>query len=141
MALRPYLPDDLDAVVEIWADASAIAHHFLPASFLDHEREEIATVWMPNAETIVAAADDGLDGFLSLVGDEVGGIFVRPEAQGRGVGRALLDEARRRRDHLELTVFEKNDRARRFYATYGFVESGRGVHPETGESEIHLRLG
>lgn len=59
------------------------------------------------------------------------GLWVRPEAQGRGVGRALLqaliDYAERwagvRR--LELTVNVDNPRAIALYRRCGFVEEGR----------------
>jgi GNAT superfamily N-acetyltransferase len=39
--------------------------------------------------------------------------------------RWVLDEARRRgAEHLYLSVFTDNHRARRFYARYGFIEEG-----------------
>ena len=47
-------------------------------------------------------------GFMALIGDEVGAIFVRPDMQGRDVGRALMDHARGVRDRLELNVFKEN---------------------------------
>ncbi|MFC7536427.1 GNAT family N-acetyltransferase [Sphingomonas sp. GCM10030256] len=43
----------------------------------------------------------------------------------RELMRWVLDEARRRRaEHLYLSVFTDNHRARCFYAKYGFVEEG-----------------
>jgi GNAT superfamily N-acetyltransferase len=56
-------------------------------------------------------------------------MWVAPDARGAGVGRALLEAvagwARGRGcDRLVLRVTETNERARRFYAAYGFVEAG-----------------
>ena len=55
--------------------------------------------------------------------------YVLKPWQGSGTSRELmawvLEEARRREaEHLYLSVFTDNHRARRFYARYGFVEEG-----------------
>jgi GNAT superfamily N-acetyltransferase len=48
-------------------------------------------------------------------------LYVEPEAQNRGVGSALLDQAKALRpDGLVLWVFQKNEGARRFYERHGF---------------------
>ena len=48
-------------------------------------------------------------------------LYVDPEAQNRGVGTALLDEAKALRpEGFVLWVFQKNVRARRFYERHGF---------------------
>jgi len=57
-------------------------------------------------------------------------ITVWPEAQGQGHGRALLGELMRRSiavgaHTLWLEVRESNQRARRLYSRWGFVEVGR----------------
>lgn len=60
---------------------------------------------------------------------EIRQFYVLKEHHGSGAARELmawaLDEARRRgAEHLYLSVFTDNHRARRFYARYGFVEEG-----------------
>lgn len=58
------------------------------------------------------------------------GISVAPEAQGQGVGRALLSALCDYADNwaqllrLELTVFTDNHRAIRLYESLGFVHEG-----------------
>ncbi|HEX6254491.1 MAG TPA: GNAT family N-acetyltransferase [Euzebyales bacterium] len=139
--IRPYVAADLESLLDVWYQASLIAHAFLPEEFLAAEREDIADVWMPVAETIVYEDDGQVVGFLSLVGNEVGAIFVHPEHQGRGVGRALMVRARAARPDLELDVFEANAIGRRFYDAYGFTFVRRHVHDETGRMQLRLRLG
>ncbi|HUP15789.1 MAG TPA: GNAT family N-acetyltransferase [Acidimicrobiia bacterium] len=139
--IRSYTEDDLESLFEVWYRASLIAHWFLSEEFLETERSQIKEQWLPIAETTVAEQDGRVVGFLSLIGDEVGGIFVDPDYQGRGIGRALMDHARRGRPILELDVFEDNVVARPFYAAYGFVQVDRHLHPESGRYELRLRLG
>jgi putative acetyltransferase len=138
--LRPYRDDDLEAVLDVWYRASLIAHSFLSEEFLEAEQHQIAEEFLPVSETTVAEADGRVVGFLSLIGTEVGGIFVDPEYQGRGIGRTLMDDARRARTHLELGVFEDNLLGRRFYDAYGFLQVDRQIHAESGHYELRLRL-
>jgi len=56
-------------------------------------------------------------------------LYVLEEVKGQGVAHALIewviDRARdRRADHLYLSVFTDNHRARRFYEKYGFEPEG-----------------
>lgn len=140
MVIRPYTVDDLDAVLDAWYRASLVAHSFLSEEFFEVERRQIADDWLPVAETTVCELDGQVVGFLSLVGNEVGAIFVHPDLQRHGVGRALMDSARASRPFLELTVFEANPIGRRFYAAYGFEFVGREENGTEGHPELRLRL-
>ena len=60
----------------------------------------------------------------------VGGMWVEPEARGRGAGQALLDSAiawarARELDRVELWVTEGNAAAIRLYERSGFADTGR----------------
>jgi putative acetyltransferase len=138
--IRPYADHDLDRVLDVWYRASVLAHPFLTDAFLETERPAIAHKWLPMSETIVCEIDGTVVGFLSLVGNEVGGIFIAPEHQRSGIGRALMDTARSSRPYLELSVFEANLGARHFYEDYGFVLVRKQPNAETGLPELRLRL-
>lgn len=60
-------------------------------------------------------------GFLARMGPRIDALYLAPEARGRGLGRALLDEAKTA-GHLGLYTFQANLDARRFYAREGFHE-------------------
>jgi putative acetyltransferase len=138
--LRQYTDDDLDELLDVWYRASLVAHSFLSEDFLEVERCQIADHWLPMADTMVYEAEGRVVGFLALIGNEVGAVFVDPDRQGHGIGRALMDSARDRRPFLELHVFEANTIGRRFYDAYGFEFVSRHVHEATAQPELRLRF-
>jgi putative acetyltransferase len=139
--IRLYQESDLEEIIELWYQASLIAHPFLSEKFLAEEAYRIEHVYLPNVQTWVYEEQGKAVGFISLAGSEVGGLFVHPSMQRQGVGRALMDQACSLHDTLELDVFEANPIGRAFYDKYGFVPIRRFVHDETGETEIRLRYG
>jgi putative acetyltransferase len=138
--IRQYDPGDCDALLAVWAASAAVAHPFWTPAIFQQERRDIADKFLPLAETYVFERGGAVIGFISLLGNEVGGIFVAPECHGQGVGSALMDWARRSRDHLELDVFEANQIGRAFYAAYGFGVVGERVDEATGGRVLRLRL-
>ena len=90
MIIRPYAAADTDALAAIWLAASEGVHGFLGAEELRRQQRLVAEHYLPQSETWVSEAGDGPLGFIGLLGDFIGGLFVAPAAQGRGVGRALV---------------------------------------------------
>lgn len=138
--IREYKDQDLDDLLSIWIAASQIAHPFLSEEFLTSEKENIANVYLPNAETWVYEADGCVVGFVSLLGNEIGGLFVHPSHQRKGIGRGLIDQARSLRGDLDLEVFKANQLGLSFYAKCGFKPIEEKIHKPTGFEVIHLRL-
>lgn len=140
--IRAYAPDDDPAPLSaLWYAASLEAHAFLGPEKLQEQRTQIETLYLPKAETWQALAEDGTPlGFIGLLGGYVGGLFVAPEAQGRGVGRALLDHARARHGALELEVYVENARALRVYLAYGFREVSRRELDDEGLPHANILL-
>jgi GNAT superfamily N-acetyltransferase len=110
-------------------DAAAIGDVFVRArdemTYLprisDAVRPQLGGWFLDRAELWVAEEDGRVVGFAGVEGDELSHLYVDPRAQGRGVGSALLEQAKSlRQDGLELWVFQKNDGARRFYERHGF---------------------
>jgi len=93
MTIRLYQAADQTALLAVWYRAAAIAHHFLPAEHFEQERAEIAAQYLPMAETWVYEHQGEVVGFISLLGQTVGGFFVDPEMQGQGVGRLSCGQA------------------------------------------------
>ena len=120
LIIRKYEDNDLTDVLSVWESASAVAHPFLTDEFLDQERNNIPNMYLPNAETWVAEEGGQVIGFIALIDDEVGAIFVGTEFHHMGVGRALMDRAKDLRGTLDVEVFKENKIGRKFYSGYGF---------------------
>lgn len=135
--IRPFRSKDLDQLLSVWESALRSSHPFLDDGFIADERRNIPKIYLPAVETWVAG-DGSIDGFVSLLGDEVAALFVAPSRQGKGIGRALMDMAHDRRGSVRVEVFEKNAAARRFYGAYGLRQVGHRTHEETGETLLQL---
>ncbi len=129
---------DHDRIIEIWMAANKLAHPFLDDHFLSEEEDNIRTVYLPAAETWVAESNDQVVGFMSLLGHQVGGLFVSPAWLRQGIGRALMDKAVEQRGPLEVDVFKANAIGRQFYHRYGFVEADDYMHAPTGQRVLRL---
>ena len=138
--IREYEEKDLSELLDAWYSASQIGHPFLDEDFFEQERRNIPALYLPNAETWVYDLDGVVVGFIALIGNEVGAIFVDSRFHGRGIGRALMDKARSIRDVLELDVFKDNLVGRKFYENYGFTRVNEHLHEETGFMQLRLRL-
>ena len=138
--IRPYRESDLEGVLNTWEAASLLAHPFLSQDFMDQERENIARVYMPITDTWVAEVDSQVAGFIALMGNEVGAIFLQPACHGKGIGKALMDKAQSLHGELEVEVFEANTIGRRFYDDYGFELVDKKLHSPTGQSILRMRF-
>jgi len=138
--IRPYSTDDLDDVLDAWYLASLEAHPFLDKDFFEMERTLISGQFLPASESWVFEIHGRVVGSISLLDNEVGGIFVTPAHQNQGIGRALMDHVAATRPCLELEVFEANAIGRRFYDAYGFRAVSEDSCEATGHPVIRLRL-
>ncbi len=139
--IRLYQDGDIEDIIDVWYQASLLAHPFLSENFLEEERRKIRDVHLPNAQTWVYEEQGKPVGFIALIDNEVGGIFVHPSMHRRGIGKALMDKACSMHDSVELDVLEANSIGRAFYSKYGFVPIRKFTHDETGEPTIRLRYG
>lgn len=125
MTVRRYVPDDEDAVVDLWSRSAKLAHPFVVGEGEGARERKMRELYLVGAENWVAESPRGVVGLLGLLGSEIGGLFVAPEAQGQGIGRTLVEHAVGLRGSVNLKVYERNSSARRFYDRVGFKEVQR----------------
>lgn len=136
--IRNYRKTDLEEMVNIWYDASVLAHPFVPPSFWAFEKKAMREEYLLLAENFVFVEAGKVTGFISLVGEKVCAIFVAPEKQGKGVGSALLKHVMVLRRSLNLKVYRDNKNALEFYKKCGFTAVGDEIDEITGCTQIHM---
>lgn len=123
---------DTATLSRIWLEASLVAHPFIGEATLREQQLLIEKHYLPEAETWVACFSNEPLGFISLIGNFVGGIFVAPAKQGLGIGRQLIAHAMTRHATLSLEVYTANRAAMTFYAALGFDEVSRRPDDDQG---------
>ena len=133
MEIRPLEAADLDAVIRVWIATKRDTYHFIPLEQSHSEADDQAffrTHILPRCAIWIAVAGGDVLGFLALAGSYVDRLYVRPDAQRRGVGAALLARAIEASPAgLELHTHVENGGARAFYEKMGFVVARFGVSP------------
>ncbi len=136
--IRKYKDSDVDAVVSVWRTASDLAHPFLSKAFQDKEQENVRNIYPQFAEIWVKEIDDSVVGFVALIENEVGAIFLDPTRHGQGIGREMMDHAIRQKGDVTLDVFKENTIGRRFYDRYGFKAMKEYLHEDSGQMTITM---
>ena len=137
--IRKFETQDLGTVMQIWLHGNLNAHAFIPASFWEAHFEMVRDL-LPQAELYVHedAGTRQIDGFIGLTENHIEGIFVVKSARSKGIGKALLDYAKSRKPRLDLSVYQKNERALAFYRREQFVVQSEGIDGDTNEAEIQM---
>ena len=143
IVVREARPADLPAcaaIVNDWVDTTPWHRRTLSRA----DTEEMFSPALLEARTVLVAVEgERVFGYLSLDEEEafVRGLYLTPEARGRGAGKGLLDEAKRRcPDGLELGTHEPNEGAIRFYRREGFREVPEGRKADTPEGAPELLM-
>lgn len=125
MEIRPFQPDDEEAVVKLWTDCGVVVPWNNP-------RRDITRKLGVQADMFLVALSEG-----ELVGSVMVGynghrgwinyLAVRPDHQRGGIGRFMMDEAEKRLRSLgcpkiNLQVRTANSEAIEFYKRIGFKE-------------------
>ncbi|MDN5893910.1 MAG: GNAT family N-acetyltransferase [Nocardioides sp.] len=127
LTLRPATSGDLAEIAELYQRVRAAAVPEMPA--IVHTPDEVVahvTHWDLEAREVWVAETGRLAGFMTLTRTWLDSLYVDPDAQGQGIGSALLEIATSTRPGgFALWVFESNEPARAFYRGHGFVELER----------------
>lgn len=136
--IRDFKIEDTEAVVKVWKAATLVAHSFLADAFIESETDNLRNIYLVHAQTRVVEFDGQVVGFIAMIGDEIGGLFLDPDSHGTGLGRAMVDDAAKTHGTLQVEVFARNVVGRRFYDSYGFRPIGSSTHEATGETVLRL---
>ena len=134
--IRAFESSDMNDVLNIWLKASIGAHGFVEREFWESRVNDMRETYIPASDTYVFSENGTVKGFFSLHRDSLAAMFVSPDAQGKGIGRQLMNEAKSLRRRLELTVYRENERSIQFYRKCGFTPVKERTDEHTGHIEI-----
>lgn len=137
--IRKHKPQDLEQIMNIWHRASSLAHPFLNLKFVEKVEKDMRHIYIPDSETWVFEKDNAIIGFISMIENEIGGLFVLPKNHTNGIGTQLVDFVKKEHKELEVEVFEKNAIGRAFYDKYGFDLIKKYTHEESGNIVLRLK--
>ena len=143
LELRAATAADLPAIAEVHLAArSAAGSAFPPGVHEDAEVRAWVSGWDLAAHDVWVAARGGrVLGYTRSTPTWLDDLYVRPDAQGQGVGTALLERVLATHpDGVGLWVFESNEPARSFYARHGFIALERTDGSANEERSPDIKL-
>ena len=128
---------DVDTVAKIWLETNIKTHDFIASNYWKEHYEIIKDMFL-QAEVYVYEIEKEIMGFIGLDKEYIEGIFVLDQYQKRGIGKALLNHVKAKKEHLSLNVYQKNLNAILFYQREGFCIQYEDVDKNTGEKEYRM---
>ncbi|WP_369757734.1 GNAT family N-acetyltransferase [Falsihalocynthiibacter sp. CO-5D18] len=138
--IRKYKTEDTEALITIWDHAEPLAHPFLSADVRGQVREDMRNIYLPNAETWVLENGGAPVGFIAMIDKEIGGLFLDPSQQGKGMGRQMVDHVVSLKGPLTVEVFKDNKIGLLFYKHYGFEVVGEGAFDASGDETFKMAM-
>lgn len=119
--LRRATLDDMASVAALHRLAFFHAMPHMPVLHTpDEDLAFYSTVVFPSAQVWLSERGGAVAGFIAFRSGWVDHLYIRPDLQRRGIGRALLAVAQSEESLLRLWAFQCNVPARRFYEAHGF---------------------
>ena len=125
---------DINKVADIWLDTNVAAHYFISSQYWQDNFELVKELLL-QATVYVYEDNQEIQGFIGLNDDFIEGVFVSNEVRSHGIGKALLNYVKNKRNKLFLKVYQKNIRAIAFYHIEGFEIQNSGFDEATKEKE------
>ncbi len=137
--IRKYDEKEIPTLMDIWEKASTIAHPFLNSEFTQLVKKAMKETYLPNSETWVYVESNEVIGFISMMENEIGGLFVTPKHHSKGIGTSLVNHVNQLHEELEVEVFEQNKIGKPFYEKYGFTTMKSYIHEGSKEKVIRMK--
>lgn len=136
--IRKHTAKGLDPILDVWHQASTLAHPFLEDAFVSKVKSDMRNLYLPDSETWVFEDEGIIIGFISMIENEIGGLFVLPDHHSKGIGSSLVNFISHMHPTLEVEVFEKNQIGRAFYDKYGFKQTKSYYHEQSRQEVLRL---
>jgi ribosomal protein S18 acetylase RimI-like enzyme len=131
--IREYRPEDFDTVTILWRIArekSLPEFQRLKGHFFYEDQDYFRAHVLMEDHVFVVGNDQRIVAFMAINGDFIDHLYVHPDFQNRGIGKILLEYARKLSpEHIWLYTLQINMNARAFYEKNGFTAERFGFSP------------
>ena len=136
------LPDALlDELLAVWEKSVRSSHHFLTEEDIAYYKPLVRDRYFPAVRLFVIRNGAGrIAGFMGLGDDMLEMLFVMPEEQGHGYGKAFVNYAVNECGIRKVDVNEDNGQAYQFYLHMGYRVTGRDAYDPSGKPFPILHL-
>ena len=131
--IREYRTEDFDAVTILWRVArekSLPDFQLEKGHFFYEDQDYFRYNVLLEDDVWVVEVDSRPVAFMAIRDDFIDQLYIHPNYQRRGIGKALLDFAREQSpEHIWLYTLQVNVNARAFYEKNGFLAEKFGISP------------
>jgi putative acetyltransferase len=131
--IRDYRSEDFDAVTILWRisrEKSLPEFQRTKGHFFYEDQHYFRDHILKENKIFVVESDGKPVAFMAMRDDFIDHLYVHPDYQQGGIGKALLDLARQHSpEHIWLYTLQVNTNARAFYEKNGFVAERFGLSP------------
>lgn len=135
--IRTLQNKDINEVSRIWLNSNIQAHDFIPSQYW-HDQYEMVKEEISKVEVYVYEDNNKILGFVGLSENYLAGIFIRQDVQSKGIGKTLMNFVKGIKEQINLSVYQKNERAIKFYQREGFVIQSENIDHYTNEKEYSM---
>ncbi|MEG1827835.1 MAG: GNAT family N-acetyltransferase [Cellulosilyticaceae bacterium] len=135
--IREFRLADLDEVMNIWLSTNISAHHFIDESYWKNNFEFVKQV-LPTSQIKVFVEGDVIKGFIGVIDQYIAGLFVLEAYQSQGIGKQLVEAAKKFSPILHIDVYLQNEKALTFYKKNGFQVISEKENMDTKQTECFM---
>lgn len=135
--IRKCKREEINKVMSIWLTTNINTHSFIPQEYWKKHETQVKKAIL-KAQVYVCVEEKEIVGFVGLVDGYIAGIFVEEKEQNKGIGKKLIEECKKQYTKLNLKVYEKNEKAIRFYQRQDFKVGNKVLENETKEIELWM---
>jgi len=132
--IRAFRETDIEKVMGIWLKTNKEVHNFIEPEYWEKNFEQVREV-LPLSEVYIFEDSGKIKGFAGIDKEHIEGLFVCRDYQSFGIGKKIMDFLKINRKQLTLNVYQKNDRAVKFYEREGFWIFRETFDEAVGENE------
>ncbi|MDO5981766.1 GNAT family N-acetyltransferase [Flavivirga spongiicola] len=137
--IRKYNEKEIPTLIQIWELSSTLAHPFLDSAFTQIVKKAMTETYLPNSNTWVYEESNIIIGFISMIENEIGGLFVHPNHHSKGIGTLLVNHINQFHKELEVEVFNENKIGKPFYEKHGFKIFKEYIQEGTNQKVLRMK--